>query len=59
MDFQLAVDIVKACCIIYNFVRDRDGIQFQDTFSKLPSYKFRDTDISTNQTQEIDLMHIL
>lgn len=28
---QLACDIIKACIILHNFVRDRDGYQFEDT----------------------------
>lgn len=29
----LAEDIIKACCILHNFVRERDGYNFDDTLS--------------------------
>ncbi|XP_049766313.1 uncharacterized protein LOC126095580 [Schistocerca cancellata] len=28
---DVAESIVKTCCLLHNFVRDRDGIQFEDT----------------------------
>jgi len=28
--------IVKTCCILHNFVRQRDGLQFQDTLYECP-----------------------
>lgn len=28
---ELAIAIIKACCILHNFVRDRDGYKFSDT----------------------------
>ena len=28
--------IVKTCCILHNFVRQRDGCQFQDTLYECP-----------------------
>jgi hypothetical protein len=30
---DFAIDIVKACCILHNFVRARDGYKFTDTLS--------------------------
>lgn len=30
-DVKLATSIVKVCCALHNFVRDRDGIRFEDT----------------------------
>lgn len=30
---DFAVDIVKCCCILHNFVRDRDGFKFDDTLA--------------------------
>lgn len=30
-DLKLAVRIVKVCCALHNFVRDRDGVRFEDT----------------------------
>lgn len=30
-DVKLAVNIVKVCCALHNFVRDRDGVRFKDT----------------------------
>ena len=28
-----ADDIVKACCVLHNFVRERDGFQLEDTLN--------------------------
>jgi hypothetical protein len=28
---DFADDIVKGCCVLHNFVRDRDGFQLEDT----------------------------
>lgn len=30
---DFAVDIVKSCCVLHNFVRDRDGFNFDDTLT--------------------------
>lgn len=30
---NFAVDIVKACCVLHNYVRDRDGYNPQDTLT--------------------------
>jgi len=30
---NFAVDIVKCCCVLHNFVRDRDGFKFDDTLA--------------------------
>lgn len=30
---ELAVDITKACCVLHNYVREKNGINFQDTLS--------------------------
>lgn len=30
---DFAVDIVKSCCVLHNFVRDRDGFSFDDTLA--------------------------
>ncbi|KAG8291498.1 hypothetical protein J6590_108747 [Homalodisca vitripennis] len=37
VDVDLAIDIVKACCILHNYVRSRDGLQFVDTLYKFPT----------------------
>lgn len=31
VDSTLAEDIVRVCCVLHNFVRDRDGIRIEDT----------------------------
>lgn len=33
VDPTLAEDIVKVCCVFHNFVRDRDGVQIEDTLT--------------------------
>lgn len=30
---KLCEDIVKVCCVLHNFVRDRDGYKIEDTLS--------------------------
>lgn len=30
---DFAVDIVKCCCVLHNFVRNRDGFSFDDTLT--------------------------
>lgn len=31
VDVEFAIDIVKSCCVLHNFVRKRDGYSFDDT----------------------------
>ncbi|KAL4112956.1 hypothetical protein QTP88_016668 [Uroleucon formosanum] len=31
VDIELAIDIVKCCCVLHNFVRARDGYEFEDS----------------------------
>lgn len=38
VDVGFAIDIVKACCILHNYVRSRDGVQFQDTLYGYPTF---------------------
>ncbi|XP_064292695.1 uncharacterized protein LOC135309930, partial [Plodia interpunctella] len=33
VDISLATDIIKACCILHNYVRDRDGYNYEDTLT--------------------------
>lgn len=33
VNLDFAVDIVKCCCVLHNFVRKRDGYIFEDTFT--------------------------
>ncbi|KAJ8933270.1 hypothetical protein NQ314_014098 [Rhamnusium bicolor] len=33
VSIEFAEDIVKACCILHNFVRQRDGFNFHDTLN--------------------------
>ena len=33
LSLQFSKDVVKACCILHNFVRDREGIKFEDTLT--------------------------
>ena len=30
VDIEYAIAIVKACCVLHNFVRKKDGYQFED-----------------------------
>ncbi|KAJ8884113.1 hypothetical protein PR048_015970 [Dryococelus australis] len=30
-DVQVVTSIVKVCCVLHNFVRDRNGVRFEDT----------------------------
>lgn len=33
VNVELAVCIIKACCILHNFIRVRDGFNFENTLS--------------------------
>lgn len=33
VDVDFAVDIVKCCCVLHNYVRERDGFEFEDTLT--------------------------
>lgn len=33
VNMDLAIDIVKCCCILHNYVRTRDGFKLKDTLS--------------------------
>lgn len=33
VNVEFAIDITKCCCLLHNFVRDRDGFKFDDTLS--------------------------
>ncbi|XP_063238528.1 uncharacterized protein LOC134540023 isoform X4 [Bacillus rossius redtenbacheri] len=33
VDLTLAEDIVSVCCLLHNFVKERDGIRFEDTLT--------------------------
>ena len=33
VELSLTEDIIKVCCVLHNFVRDRDGVQIEDTFT--------------------------
>lgn len=33
VNLDLAVSIVKTCCVLHNYVRERDGYQFEDTLT--------------------------
>ncbi|XP_050351879.1 uncharacterized protein LOC126774408 [Nymphalis io] len=33
LSLEFCKDVVKACCILHNFVRDRDGFTFEDTLT--------------------------
>lgn len=33
---DFAVDIVKSSCVLHNYVKQRDGNKFEDTFEGLP-----------------------
>lgn len=38
VEVDFVIQIIKACCVLHNYVRDRDGVQFQDTLYMFPSY---------------------
>lgn len=47
-DVKLAISIVKVCCALHNFVRDRDGIRFEDTLEITGLF---DNDVNTKQVR--------
>ena len=42
--------IVKTCCILHNFVRQRDGFQFQDTLHEYHLWSIKAVDTRGNVT---------
>lgn len=56
MNLSLAFskDVVKACCVLHNFVRNRDGYKFQDT---LEITGLDDTDLIV-ENEEMTAMNI-
>lgn len=49
---DFAVDIVKCCCVLHNFVRDRDGFIYDDTLTINGLEDFSDIEnITTNRNQ--------
>uniref|UniRef100_A0A8C5LVR0 DDE Tnp4 domain-containing protein n=1 Tax=Leptobrachium leishanense TaxID=445787 RepID=A0A8C5LVR0_9ANUR len=44
VNVDFAVDIVKSCCVLHNFIRDRDGYNFSDSLSILGLEDHDDTD---------------
>uniref|UniRef100_A0A8C5LX18 DDE Tnp4 domain-containing protein n=1 Tax=Leptobrachium leishanense TaxID=445787 RepID=A0A8C5LX18_9ANUR len=44
VNVDFAVDIVKSCCVLHNFIRDRDGYNFGDSLSILGLEDHDDTD---------------
>lgn len=41
VETNLAVDIVKACCVLHNFIRVRDGFDYEDTLTVVGFEDFR------------------
>lgn len=35
LDLKLTTNVIECCCILHNFVRSRDGFDFDDTLSML------------------------
>lgn len=33
MSLHLAINVVHACCVLHNFVRERDGINFENALT--------------------------
>lgn len=50
---DFAVDIVKCCCVLHNFVRDRDGFNFDDTLTVCGFEKFNDIENITVKSKPI------
>uniref|UniRef100_A0A8C5R7Y7 DDE Tnp4 domain-containing protein n=1 Tax=Leptobrachium leishanense TaxID=445787 RepID=A0A8C5R7Y7_9ANUR len=44
VNVDFAVDIVKCCCVLHNFIRDHDGYNFRDSLSILGLKDHDDTD---------------
>lgn len=54
VNVNFAVDIVKCCCVLHNFVHDRDGFNFDDSLTICGFEEFRgDTNITANRNQNL------
>jgi len=50
---NFADDVVKACCILHNYVRRRDGYKFEDTLSNnLEDFKNRNSNRNLGARQQ-------
>jgi hypothetical protein len=46
------IDIVKACCVLHNFICTRDGIRYEDSLHYFPSHQ-RSRDVTRNTGQPV------
>jgi hypothetical protein len=49
---DFAIDIVKACCVLHNFIRTRDGIRHEDSLHSFPSHQ-TSRDVTRNTRQPV------
>jgi hypothetical protein len=52
------IDIVKACCVLHNFVRTRDGTRYEDSLLYFPSYH-RSRDVTRDTRQPVSYRDFL
>jgi len=52
---ELTVDITKACCVLHNFVRDKNGYNFQDTLLIEGLEEINTTPTDRGQRSAIDM----
>ncbi|KAK3894542.1 hypothetical protein Pcinc_001698 [Petrolisthes cinctipes] len=50
VDLSLAEDIIKACCILHNYVRVRDGYNFEDTLT-IDGFAYLQYDLASRGTR--------
>ncbi|XP_054259855.1 uncharacterized protein LOC128984546 [Macrosteles quadrilineatus] len=51
VDVSLAEDIIKACCILHNFVRKREGYNFEETLN-VTGFHELEVDVESRGTKE-------
>ncbi|KAJ8720826.1 hypothetical protein PYW08_006291 [Mythimna loreyi] len=58
VNIDFCVQIIKACCILHNYVRVKDGIQIQDTFYECPLSNFRTRNNMSGVTNNISELNV-
>jgi hypothetical protein len=55
VNIDFCVAIIKACCVLHNYVRIKDGVQFTDTVYDCPLINYRDNTNSLGRNNMTDV----